>query len=112
MDPQGLLDFTQFIRQQMNRLSSSKSSGALGRYKCLIINDGVFPMKCFCVHRERVSPFYDPAGHIGVPDDLLVTVFANHFMWQISNEHTFGQLETGIFLQLDNEGFGAVGSED
>ena len=33
-------------------------------------------------------------------------------MWQISNEHIFGQLETGIFLKLDNEGFGAVGSED
>ena len=49
----------------------SKSSGTLGRRKYLIINDGVFPMNCFCVHRERVPPFYGPVGHIGVPDDLL-----------------------------------------
>ena len=49
----------------------SKSSGTLGRRKCLIINDGVFPMNCFCVHRERLPPFYGPVGHIAVPDDLL-----------------------------------------
>ena len=27
-------------------------------------------MKYFCVHRERLPPFYGPVGHIGVPDDL------------------------------------------
>ena len=30
-------------------------------------------MKCFCVHRERVPPFYGLVGHIGVPDDLRGT---------------------------------------
>ena len=46
------------------------SSGTLGRYKCLVINDRVFPMNCFYVHRERQPPFYGPVGHIGVPDEL------------------------------------------
>ena len=48
----------------------SKSSGTLRCCKCLILNDGLFPMKWFCAHRERLPPFYGPVGHIGVPDDL------------------------------------------
>ena len=60
-----------------------KSSGTLGRRKYLIINDGVFPMKCFCVHRERVPPFYGPVGHIAVPDDLLGNrISASHGWYQ------------------------------